>query len=303
LTAGSSAAPAPSAHEPPRCPICRAATSDAGVARGRVVPGPYRLVRCGACGFARVVDPPDPAQVYTDAYYRGDGADPLVDYAFEADNPGRTVRGYEWRGIAARVAALAPLDRSTRWLDAGCGTGGLVRYLRACVGCDAVGHEEGWALARLRERGVPALGDADLDAAAGGFDVVTAIEVIEHVPEPMPFLRRMREMLRPGGLLFLTTGNAAAHRGELADWSYVIPEIHVSFFEPRTLAHAMTAAGFRPRTTRFGPGHADIIRFKVLKNLRVRTRSRWEGALPWTAIARAADRRHGVSAHPVGYAA
>jgi hypothetical protein len=35
----------------------------------------------------------------------------------------------------------------------------------------------------------------------------------------------------------------------------------------------------------------------------VRTRSRWEGALPWTAIARAADRRHGVSAHPVGYAA
>ena len=87
----------------------------------------------------------------------------------------------------------------------------------------------------------------------------------------------MRALLRPGGLLFLTTGNAAAHRGALADWSYVIPEIHVSFFEPRTLARAMAAAGFRPQATGFGPGHSDIIRFKVLKNLRVRTRSRVGG--------------------------
>jgi cyclopropane fatty-acyl-phospholipid synthase-like methyltransferase len=250
-----------------------------------------------------VVDPPDPALVYTEAYYRGEGADPLVDYAFEAAAPDRTVRAYEWRGIVARVGALAPVDAATRWLDAGCGTGGLVRYVRASAGCDAVGLEEGWAREQLRLRGLTALSEGDLDALEGTFDVVTAIEVIEHVPEPLPFLRRMRRMLRPGGLLFLTTGNAAAHRGDLARWSYVIPEIHVSFFEPRTLAHAMTAAGFRPRITGFGPGHADIIRFKVLKNLRVRTRSRWEAALPWGAIARAADRRHGVSAHPVGYAA
>jgi SAM-dependent methyltransferase len=285
------------------CRVCGGGTHDAGEVRGRVIPGPYRLLRCEACGFARVVDPPEPALVYTDAYYRGEGADPMVDYAFEAANPGRTVRAYEWRGIVDRVAALAPLDASTRWLDAGCGTGGLVRHLRATVGCEAVGLEEGTALERLRAAGVPAVGEDELDGLEGRVDVVTAIEVIEHVADPVPFLRRLRALLRPGGVLFLTTGNAAAHRGALADWSYVIPEIHVSLFEPRTMAHAMTATGFRPTITGFGPGHVDIIRFKVLKNLRVRTRSRWEAALPWPAIARAADRRHGVSAHPVGYAA
>lgn len=285
------------------CRICGSESRDAGEVGGRVIPGPFRLLRCDACGFARVVDPPAPDLVYTDAYYRGQGADPLVDYAFEADNPQRTVRVYEWRGIVDRVAALAPLDASTRWLDAGCGTGGLVRHVRAAARADAVGLEGGWALERLRGSGLPVIGEEDLDALAGSFDVVTAIEVIEHVADPLPFLRRMRGMLRPGGLLFLTTGNAAAHRGQLADWSYVIPEIHVSFFEPRTLAHALAATGFRPQTPRFGPGQADIIRFKILKNLGVRTRSRWEAALPWAAIARAANRRHGVSAHPVGYAA
>ena len=136
----------------------------AGVVRGKTIPGPYRLLRCGGCGFAAVAHPPDPALVYTDEYYRGAGADPLVDYAFEAGAPGRTIRRYEWRGIAARVAALAPIGPATRWLDAGCGTGGLVAYLREHVGCDAMGQEEGWALERLRLTGIPVV---DPDALAG----------------------------------------------------------------------------------------------------------------------------------------
>jgi SAM-dependent methyltransferase len=275
----------------------------AGMVRGRTIPGPYRLLRCDGCGFAAVAHPPDPALVYTDDYYRGAGADPLVDYAFEASAPERTIRRYEWRGIAARVEALAPIGPATRWLDAGCGTGGLVAYLREHVGCDAVGQEEGWALERLRLTGIPVVDRDALSALRGTFDVVTAIEVIEHVPDPIPFLEGLRDLLRPGGLLFLTTGNAAPHRDDLAGWNYVTPEIHVSFFEPRTLERALIAAGFRPESPGFGPGHADIIRFKVLKNLGVRSRSAWERVLPWPLIARVVDRRHGVSAHPVGYAA
>ena len=169
----------------------------AGQVRGRTIPGPYRLLRCGGCGFAAVADPPDPARVYTDDYYRGAGADPLVDYAFEASAPGRTIRRYEWRGIAARVAALAPVGPATRWLDAGCGTGGLVAYLREHVGCDAVGQEEGWALERLRSTGIPVVDPDALPALRGTFDVVTAIEVIEHVPDPVPFLRGLRDLRPP----------------------------------------------------------------------------------------------------------
>ena len=75
---------------------------------------------------------------------------------------------------------------------------------------------------------------------------MTAIEVLEHTLEPLAELRRIRKLLRPGGLLFLTTGNAAPFASDLLRWSYIIPEIHISFFEPSTLEYALHAAGFRP---------------------------------------------------------
>jgi hypothetical protein len=82
----------------------------------------------------------------------------------------------------------------------------------------------------------------------------------------------------------------------------VVPEVHVSFFEPATLALALTRAAFRPAFPGYVPGFTDIIRFKVLKNLRVRERSRLEGSVPWAAVSRLVDRRFGVTAHPVGWA-
>ena len=102
--------------------------------------------------------------------------------------------------------------------------------------------------------GIPVVDPDGLAALRGTFDVVTAIEVIEHVADPVPFLSGLRDLLRPGGLLFLTTGNAAPHRDDLARWNYVIPEIHVSFFEPRTLERALIAAGFRPSRPASGRG-------------------------------------------------
>jgi SAM-dependent methyltransferase len=275
-----------------RCEICGGETEPAGERRG------FRLRRCPACGFAFVERPrTDYDALYGEDYYAGRGADPLVDYAFELAEPERTVRLYEWRGIRRAVAALLPVGPATRWLDYGCGTGGLVRHLRETVGCDALGYEQGWAAGRLA---VPHLDDDAFAAATGTFDVVTAIEVIEHAIEPVALLRRLRELLRPGGLLFLTTGNASGR--DLERWRYVVPEIHVSFFEPRTLERALREAGLRPERRGRLPGHTEILRFKILKNLGVRRRSPLEAALPWPLLARLADAREGVTAHPVGWA-
>jgi SAM-dependent methyltransferase len=295
-----------SAADPPGplCKICGSATEFEGTVYGRLAERDFGLRRCPSCGFA-FVDPPwtDFAAIYSDDYYAGRGADPLVDYVTELEHPDRTVRQYEWRGIHDRVRSLIALAPGSRWLDYGCGTGGLVRHLRAASDYDAVGFEQGWSVPRLRQNGIPTIEqEGDLELARGSFDVVTAIEVLEHVVDPVDELRRMRALLRPGGLLFVTTGNAAPYASKLSTWSYVIPEIHISLFEPRTLALAMRNAGLRPATPGFGPGWQDIIRFKVLKNLRRRTVSNLDRVLPWTALARLADHRYRLSAHPVGWA-
>jgi SAM-dependent methyltransferase len=285
------------------CPVCDGRTVDAGTKEGGWSGRVFQLRHCPACGFSFVEEPwTDYAEIYGRDYYEGRGADPLVDYMTELLHPDRTIRLYEWRGITSVVESLLGPAQGKRWLDYGCGNGGLVRYCDRELGCDVVGFEEGWIRGEDSRRGIPVVGADDLDPMSGTFDVVTMIEVIEHIPDPVATLRRVRSLLRPGGLLFLTTGNAAPFRRNLARWRYVVPEVHVSFFEPATLALALTRAGFRPEFPGHVPGFTDIIRFKVLKNLRVRNQSRLEGSVPWAAVSRMVDRRFGVTAHPVGWA-
>jgi ubiquinone/menaquinone biosynthesis C-methylase UbiE len=136
----------------------------------------------------------------------------------------------------------------------------------------------------------------------GACDVVTAIEVIEHIEWPVEALTRMRRLLKPGGVLFLTTGNARPQRQRILDWRYATPEMHISFFEPQTLATAMKLAGFVPEFRGFMPGFAEIIRYKILKNLGRREVAVTERLLPWSLLSRAADWFHRVTAHPIGWA-
>ena len=286
------------------CPVCSSETQPVGTVPGQVVSREFVLRHCPVCRCSFVANPcTDYNRIYDEAYYHGRGADPLVDYVFELEHPKQTIRRYEWEGIVEAVRSLVSVAPGTRWLDYGCGNGGLVRHVREAVGCAAFGFDVGWITSRAKDAGLPILTEPELDEQAGSFDIVTSIEVLEHVPDPLDVLRRIRAMLKPGGLFFYTTGNAEPFRGRLKDWGYVRPDIHISFYEPSTLERALRVAGFRPEFRGYIPGFTRIIRFKALKNLGVRRRATWERLLPWGALARVLDRRLRISAHPVGWAA
>jgi hypothetical protein len=99
----------------------------------------------------------------------------------------------------------------------------------------------------------------------------------------------------------MTTGNAEPFRDRITSWRYVTPDVHISYFEPATLARALTAAEFEPAFPGYGAGWADIIRYKILMSLRRKWSSPIEAIVPWGPLARLVDSRLRLSAQPVGW--
>lgn len=280
------------------CPICGTDPTDLATIRSDFSRVEFWFRRCDACGLVFVANPRrDFASLYDAAYYRGEGADSFVKYIEEMGNPD-TIRVYEWRGITRAVQSLCDTN-SVKWLDFGCGLGGLVGYARAHGFPNVYGYDQGWGADWAREHGTPLLDQEQLREHVGTFDVVTAIEVVEHIPGPLEPLRQIASLLKPRGVFFLTTGNAAVHRDSFTAWKYVHPDIHVAYFEPRTLSEAYRRVGLEPLAAGFLPGHEDIIRYKVLRTLGGMSRNILERLVPWRVFSRVVDHRYKLSEQPL----
>ncbi len=324
---------------------CRCCGSAEVELRGRkpggFIPREFEFHACGDCGFM-TVEPFSGFAIYDDAYYRGAGPDPYVDYETEYRDWRRTDRGLEFEDLA-RIAAdfirssgqrverseyptSAPASASDsgssphyslpatrysataaplRWLDFGCGAGGFLKFLRERSTLEGrplelTGHDVGSYADQLRDRdGFRILDLADLAREPDAcYDVISLIEVIEHLPSPLEPLQLVARLLKPGGLLLLTTGNLESRvaRREGIRYRYCAPEIHVSLFNPRALGRLYARVGLTPCAVRY----AGAVKFKVLKTLRHRPalRALARLALWFPPVVRVIDARYGVSAMP-----
>ena len=120
--------------------------------------------------------------------------------------------------IGARIDRRFADPGAVRLLDVGCGAGlaaeALARRGYRVLGIDAAGEAIDAARAHVAGHGPP-LGALRLEYRTGEaedlmgerFEVVTALEVIEHVPDPARFVDTLARLLAPGGLLFISTLN------------------------------------------------------------------------------------------------
>lgn len=224
-----------------RCPNCDSA-NDKSLVLGIVVqlpdnpPKELTLVRC-----------PDCTCCFYDSQVPPDYAEPGL------NNRGR-VPFYvqQGAGVSLITKPLAQVQKpvGSSYMEVGCGFGFGLDFALRTRGWQGIGIDP----APLAELGRDALNLPielrylrDDDEARGTMDVVMGSEVIEHVTSPRAFLRTVCAMLKPDGVLILTTPNAedilpATPPGILVP--LLSPSLHLVIQNPTSMRRLLTEVGF-----------------------------------------------------------
>jgi SAM-dependent methyltransferase len=204
---------------------------------------PGDIVRCTVCGHMQVGELPaselleeEYAEVWEEAY--------VEEEAGQRATARRALERIEHH-VPARGGPTTPRGALC---DLGCWVGFLLSEAER-RGWSARGVEPSrFGAAYARDRlglDVQESSIASAQLPAGEFDAVVLGDVIEHLPDPVASVRRAAELLRPGGVLYLTLPDAGSTvaRALGARWWSVLPT-HLHYFTRQSLARLLAGAGF-----------------------------------------------------------
>jgi SAM-dependent methyltransferase len=188
---------------------------------------------CRACGFMQCADMNEVVSYYRD----------LEDDAYVASRPERLMHA---RRLLRRIARLLGRDlKGLRLLDVGAGSGPLVEEALA-LGMDAEGVEPSTSLcAEAIRRKLPVHhGVLPHPLVRGPFDVVTLIDVIEHVTDPLALVQSAVAAAKRDGMVVVVTPDVNSIPARILKWRWWHFRVaHVGYFSHRTLEHLCGRAG------------------------------------------------------------
>lgn len=199
--------------------------------RGRVA---FQL--CHACGLVYQSPRMDAGEL--EQFY-GQEYRPLVQ---ATDEP--TAKDLQVQSARARktLEMVRPASlQVTRHLDVGSSSGAVLLRFREVYRCASVGIEPGETYRRFSQaQGLTVY--ASLDGLSRShedrFDLVSLLHVLEHLPDPIAALRRLREVwMSPGATLLVEVPNLIEHEG--------LERAHLFGFTCATLKETVRQAGFR----------------------------------------------------------
>lgn len=227
------------------CPVC-SSTDFETLARvdryGMGIP----TCQCLRCGLA--MTNPVPSDSALSGFYRDD----YRMYYRKVDTPSEEHIG-EY-GLATRAAYISKflgdsglLSGTTRVLDVGCAEGSLLRAIRSLAPSSVrVGVEPNPKFGEFARSWADATiyGDlAEIEEQGQRFDLITVNHVLEHVREPVVFLRRLANLTTPNGQIYVDVPDAARYRS-LNDLHIA----HLFHFSAASLDNVARRAGLLPQT-------------------------------------------------------
>ena len=201
-----------------------------------------KLRRCSQCGCLWADDARQDETSLVAAYER------VSDSYFESpENDPRYLQFYRW------LEELVKEQVSGRTiLDVGCGDGTFLSTLSDDWSKHGVEPSvSGARLARERKLHV-SCGTLDTTTEPYEADLISALDVIEHVVDPHNFVESLKRHLRRGGIVLLLTGDVDAYPARIAgpQWSYLRWCGHISVFSQAGLRRLLESHGFEVLASR-----------------------------------------------------
>jgi SAM-dependent methyltransferase len=208
--------------------------SSVGASRAIVSPG--RILRCADCRFAFREERPTSEELSA-LYQQMDVG------VYESQFRGREKSADRLLRIVERYRSDGEL------LDVGCASGTFLKHA-IMSGWTATGIEPSAELCHRAQEAVQKKARilcATLETAElkpNSFDVITSWDVLEHMQDPVGFMRGCASLLRDDGLLFTTVPNLDSLTARLlgSRWPMFLPE-HLNYFNPKSLKLCGALAG------------------------------------------------------------
>lgn len=189
------------------------------------------IQRCKNCGFMQCSELADVLEYYEN----------LEDASYEQGRAERAIQAKRLLNVAQKYRPQG------RLLDIGAGSGILVEQAIK-MGYNAEGIEPSkWLQHQARKHGLPVyLGTLPHPDLTGLYDVVTLIDVIEHVPKPVQLLLSICNVISENGIVVVVTPDVGSLAPRMLGWKWWHFRVaHVGYFNRETLAMAVDKAGFR----------------------------------------------------------
>lgn len=211
--------------------------------------GDIEVIDCEVCGFKHIVPLPTPEELqafYEEEFYQSE----KTNYLDEAHED------FAWKKVELslrfEVAETLLTTSSKRLLDIGSGPGDFLAVGKE-LGWDCVGVEPSEvASSHAKSRGLTvhnAFFDQDLAQDLGSFDFIHMSEVLEHVAQPKPLVELAYSLLKPGGVMCVSTPNdfnplqaTVTHEFKKDDW-WVVPDHHLNYFDFDSLERLLQTSG------------------------------------------------------------